>query len=287
MTTVVKHNHPGTHLLTGAKSGSIQLWNAKNQNHVTTFKTEHSRDIHAISISQDGQIFASGGEDRHVIVWDTAKGSLVSRFSDHLSHVTDVSIPTWSRDILFSASHDGTAKCWDLRSRSRTPIQQFKSRDSINCVASPASGYVITCSSDGLLSMYDVRAGEQSNTIVAESSLKSISVSLSSPYIVAMGTSEGVFLCDMNTGVEVEHTKGIEAGSSLSFYDNDAKMVGSSGSKIFWREVGGEGGGEVDMKKRVTSLSVDVRGETKQVVVAVGGEIKWLDKSSEAKALFS
>lgn len=249
-----------------------------------------SRDIRAISISRDGEIFASGGDDRHVIVWDTAKGSLVSRFSDHLSHVTDVSIPAWSRDILFSASHDGTAKCWDLRARqSRVPIQSFKSRDSINAVFSPMSGYVVTCSSDGSLSVYDVRAGEQAVTTVTSESLSCMTVSLSAPFTVGLG-SRDVFLCDLVSGKELEKRdmsgnpelgRSSENSSQISFFDNDSKIVVSKGDKLLWNEVGGSEKGEMKLGGKIGSFSVDNRKDTKELAVVVGGVLEWVKFGSE------
>lgn len=293
MTTCVQHNYPGTHLLTGTSTGTIQLWNAKTHSHVTTFKQEHavSRDIRSISISRDGELFASAGDDRHVIVWDTARGSLVSRFSDHLSHVTDVSIPSWSRDILFSASHDGTAKCWDLRARqSRSPIQSFKSRDSVNSVASPASGYVVTCSSDGLLSVYDVRAAQQAvTTVTSDAPLTCMTVSLSEPFVVGLG-SRDVFLCDLVTGQELDkkslsensnHVTSYSPITGISFFDNDSKMVVSKDEKLLWYEVGGDEKGEKMLQGKIRAFSVDRREDTKEIAVVVNGGLKWVEFGSE------
>ncbi|KAG5362405.1 TAF5-like RNA polymerase II p300/CBP-associated factor-associated factor subunit 5L [Yarrowia sp. C11] len=282
MITCVKHNSPGTHLLTGTTSGTVQLWNAQTHSHVTTFAQEHapSRDIRALSISRDGEIFASAGDDRHVIVWDTAKGSLVSRLSDHLSHVTDVSIPLWTRDILFSSSHDGTAKCWDLRARnSRVPIQTFRARDSINRIASPRAGYVVTCSSDGSMSLYDVRSGEQAVTTVTggDIGLVCMSVSLSDPFTVAFG-SRDVVLCDLMSGVELDRNSGGGSRSvEISFFDNDSKVLVSEGSKLSWFEVGGEDKGVKELGGKVGSFSVDNRKETKEVAVVVAGKLQWVD----------
>ncbi|AOW06626.1 WD40-repeat-containing domain protein [Yarrowia lipolytica] len=278
MITCVQHNHSGTHLLSGTSAGTVQLWNAETHKHVTTFAQEHavSRDLRAIAISRDGEIFASGGDDRHVIVWDTARGSLVSRLSDHLGHVTDVSIPGWSRDLLFSASHDGTAKCWDLRARSsRAPIQSFKSRGAINGVASPAAGYVVTCSSDGSMSVYDVRAGEQAVTTVTGDVVSGMTVSLSSPFIVGLG-SRNVFLCDLGTGLELERRVCGSATSGISFFDNDSKVVVSAGHDLFWYQVGGEKSGRRSLGGKVGSFSVDNRKGTKELAVVVGGELEWI-----------
>lgn len=282
----LRHNSSGTYLLAGCADGSVQLWNTKNKNHVTTFASEHNKDILDISVGPNDAFFATGSKDRHVVVWDTNKGSLVTRFSDHYDRVNSVHIPSYSNDIVFSASYDGTAKAWDMRSRSKRPIQTFKAKDSINSVIS-VPGYVATASSDGCLRLYDVRNGQLSTTTVCDAAIAYMTPTLSSPYSVALSTTDATLrLVDLMSGTELDSYQGhahSAQGLQSSFYDNDSHIVTASedGHLYYWSLDGSSGNCHVT-EGAITALSVDNRKETTHLAVAVDGRITWIDRNELA-----
>ena len=53
------------------------------------------------------------GEDSTVKVWDSHAGTLVRSFRGHTGYIHDMAFSPDGR-LLVSASHDGTAKVWDL-----------------------------------------------------------------------------------------------------------------------------------------------------------------------------
>lgn len=97
----------GSRLATGARDGSLAVWDA--QRGICTTRTEGLADIPIFSVafSPDGQWIVSGSEDGAVRVWDPATGRPMREFRGHERRVLSVS---WgSHDLIASASEDGAA----------------------------------------------------------------------------------------------------------------------------------------------------------------------------------
>lgn len=73
----------------------------------------HTGGVKSVSLSGDGQIGVSGGEDGTVKVWDVRSGKCLSTLSGHHGSVGSVAI---SRDgkNLFTGSEDQFVKRWDI-----------------------------------------------------------------------------------------------------------------------------------------------------------------------------
>lgn len=75
---------------------------------------EHNDRVHCVSMSADGTIVISGGDDRDVQVWTQGDDGPKTRyFGGHTHYITGVAVSVDGRTAI-TASYDGRLKTWDL-----------------------------------------------------------------------------------------------------------------------------------------------------------------------------
>lgn len=61
----------GRMALVGGGSGALSLWDLHSGRHVLKLPAAHSGPVTSLDVSKCGRYFATGGEDRRVVVWST------------------------------------------------------------------------------------------------------------------------------------------------------------------------------------------------------------------------
>ena len=85
-------------------------------------------------IAADNSKFVSCGSDKLIFLWDVTSGQAIRKLVGHDRKVNALAFGP-KEDVLLSASHDKTVKIWDMRTRSRAPIQTLSdAADSILCL---------------------------------------------------------------------------------------------------------------------------------------------------------
>jgi len=143
----------GQRLVSGSTDATVRLWNWRTETLLAVFRG-HAGQIHDVAFSPDGGRIASTAENvriwdaamtqegqcfaRHVqafafhadgkalatsshgnhalTLWDLQTGTPITTFGDHAAPVVCLAFAA-ERDLLASASTDGTVKIWDNRSR--------------------------------------------------------------------------------------------------------------------------------------------------------------------------
>ncbi len=151
--------------------GRIHLWDATSVKkektllgHASLFNRDE-RTINALAISPDGQILASGSEDKTVQLWDTQTYKLLSRLKGHSGWVTSLA---FSKDgkLLASGDADKTIKLWDVESKKLTETI-IGHNNSINALAfvpegtHQYSGCLASGSADGTIRFWNPDTGEE------------------------------------------------------------------------------------------------------------------------------
>lgn len=77
------------------------------------YEDHHAGPIRCIAASQDGKFVATGGQDKKLIVWDTATLKPLKVFPQHRDAVVSLSFRRGTNQ-LFTASRDRTVKIWSL-----------------------------------------------------------------------------------------------------------------------------------------------------------------------------
>ena len=106
-----------THFLSSHAHGKVVLWDVTNPNlpGKQEFSHGNSHLVNSVSASPDGKLFASGGLDMTVIVWELATGKRV--LDQPIRHNDWVWRVAFSPDgtRVASASQDGTVKVWNAK----------------------------------------------------------------------------------------------------------------------------------------------------------------------------
>jgi WD40 repeat protein len=104
-------------------------------------QTGHSDRIRSVAYSPDGSILASAGADHTIQLWQVATGYQIRTLRGHTDRVN--SICFGPDDMLASASDDGAARLWNIKTGAGTVI--FKGRSGVaSAVVSPDGGTLAT-----------------------------------------------------------------------------------------------------------------------------------------------
>mgnify|MGYP001205415129 CR=1 FL=1 len=141
----------------GESDGSVQVWEAINGDHTTSFQEHHGRAL-ALSWSRLKEFIASGGEDKTVQIWNADNGKHSLTYQGHTGSVRYVA---WSPVglMLASASSDKTVRIWKDSSRSAIPVYRGHSAG-VNALAwSPDATRIASASDDGTVQVWNIADG--------------------------------------------------------------------------------------------------------------------------------
>ena len=133
---------------------------------------DHTRFVHSVQFSPNGEFFASAGADGKIFLYDGKTGDKIDELTTaENSHTGSVFALAWSPDSsqLLSSSADYTAKIWDINGKS--VVNTFEINSAITTVDNQQVGnlwkgdYLITASLSGELSYLDKNSGKVSRRI--------------------------------------------------------------------------------------------------------------------------
>ncbi|KAL2915629.1 hypothetical protein HK105_204814 [Polyrhizophydium stewartii] len=114
---------------TGSFNREIRIWQMETGECLQTL-TQHVNAV--LALCMDGDMVFSGGADCLLIAWDWRRGSLAGTFAGHHGKISAVCCARVCGELLlFSASFDGTLRCWSTRT--------------FQCIASARFGQPVLC----------------------------------------------------------------------------------------------------------------------------------------------
>jgi WD40 repeat protein len=120
----------GNLCLTGAADGLARLWDLDNvsEQPLHELKGEHKGPISAVAFSPDGKLCATGGEDRGIILWDTATGQVKHRLPRvHGGAITSLQFSPQD-NLLISIGRDYPLRVWKIEADKVVPQKQIERR---------------------------------------------------------------------------------------------------------------------------------------------------------------
>jgi len=123
-------------LAVGLSDCSIKVWDAKTGNLITALKGHTD----TVSCLAWGVELISGSADHWIRIWNTSTWEQIIGLNEHTAGVSAIAIHD---RILASASHDKTARLWNLDD-SWLPISSpLKHADTVSCVSFSAGGQLL------------------------------------------------------------------------------------------------------------------------------------------------
>lgn len=98
--------------LASQRFGQLAVWDWRNETFVLK-QQGHDHEATCVAWAPDGRSFASGGSDSKLKLWSDQTGLCFATFDDHTAPVTAVAFAA-ARNIVLSASYDGTVRVYDL-----------------------------------------------------------------------------------------------------------------------------------------------------------------------------
>ena len=211
-----------------AKSLLAHRWKCVN-----TLKAHNSM-VHAVSISPDGQLLASGSSDKTIKLWELHTGKLLrqlgSWFSGH-SGIIDSLVFSHDGKILASGSWDETIKLWSVSTGRQ--IRTYEGHIScVNTLAfSPNNQLLASGSVDRTIKLWQVSRGREIANLTGHcDSVCSVTWSPDGQFLASASADYTIKIWQTDTGKEIRTLTGHSLFVNSLAYSQDGTILVSASS---------------------------------------------------------
>ena len=231
-TSPPEEKHPST-------QASEHLWYCAQQ------LTGHAGAVITVTISPSGQVLASGGADRRIILWNMQSGTRLHTIEgrsllNNSGHGDRVNALCFTPDgsALVSGSDDGTIKLWDLSER--TLISTLSSSEwRISAIAiSPDGSLLVSGGDNGVIEFWDLERGEFIERIWKHKDrISDLCISPDGKALLSSSADHSIRLWDLRTAdlINTFHGHRDRIGAMTVSFDWQIMVSGSDdGELTFW-----------------------------------------------------
>ena len=181
-------------------------------------------------VPKAGTLFATGGEDKSVRVWEVASKRQTRSFQGHLTRVTALAA-RGDGGQLASGSFDGAIRIWDLNAIDEHRALS-EATDSLWAVAfSPDGKRVAAAGSDHAIRVYNPETGKLEATLTgAKSPITSLAFFPDSNRLVSAGGDKVGVIWDVNKQKVIKELPGHESAILSVAVSDDGKLIVSGGA---------------------------------------------------------
>lgn len=154
---------PPRFIISGSQDLTVKRWDVKSQMAVYTRKA-HDKDINAIDVSPDDQMFATASQDRTIKIWNTDSGEEVGVLKGHRRGVWTVKFSAWDKYVA-SGSGDKTIKLWNLKDMQCIRTFEGHANSVLKVTFLNQGKQLASAGADGLVKVWDISSGECLTTL--------------------------------------------------------------------------------------------------------------------------
>ena len=212
--------------VSSASSQPIQNWRC-----VYTLQG-HTKAIRSLSITPDGQILASGSDDKTIKLWQLTTGQKLGTLRGHSKSVCSIAISA-DGQILASGSEDKTIKFWQLSKGLQIgsiTLGNWFSGDE-GCVysiaISPDGQILASLSHSGTVKLWQMKTGQEIYRLKGDTSwIQAIAISPDGQ-ILAGGSGDTIKLWHLKTGRCLPPLKGHKSWVRTVAFAPDSQVLAS------------------------------------------------------------
>lgn len=176
----------------------------------------HDAEIHCISASSTGTMFATGGADKKIKLFDAKTGNITHSLSGALQTITSVSFNSTDELVLGSCT-DNATRIWSLATYRLKHTLTGHIGKVYAAKFTVDSNRVISGSHDRTLKVWDLQKGYNIRTIFTFSSCNDVCLMDPDGQTIVSGhLDNNIRLWDARTGVGIKELTGIHSGQITS-----------------------------------------------------------------------
>jgi WD40 repeat protein len=188
--------------------------------------------IHALAISPDGKLLASGGDEGSVKLWNLNTGEELASFDLHSQRISSLAFDSVGK-MLASASFDGTVKIWDAKAEkllhtlpkknSKVYFTKFIKK------AGGTSNNSVIASYNSDIGMWNPITGEKIRTFLGHSQpITSTAVSFQRNLLASACRDRTIKLWNLDTGELLTTLKGHSGKVESLAFNRDGNILVSA-----------------------------------------------------------
>lgn len=194
--TAMTLSSESTVLVTSDIGGTLNLWSAHGTGKINIINTP----LWCAEFAPRGGVFAVGGSDMHVRMFDTSQQHEFRRFVGHTGAVTDVA---WHPNcsMIGSLSMDPSVRLWDVRQASTVRLFIGRQRKNTALAFSPNGKYLAFHDGEKLC-VCDIGSGRDlCRKPVRVADMSNIVFSMDSRYVLGIGRNREIVSCDLSNSM--------------------------------------------------------------------------------------
>ncbi|MEG4589431.1 serine/threonine-protein kinase [Microcoleus sp. MOSTC5] len=227
---------PDGQTLVSASFGTIRIWNVRTGRLVRTLNSVHSKkSVNTLAVSPNSSIFASGGGDNNVILWDLKTGRRMRTIPAHKAVVNAIAF-SGDGKTLASGSDDKTIRLWNVSTGSRLRTLSGHA-GGVNAIALSRDGKTLASGSDDkTLRLWNLGTGEVRRIITGHGGpVNAVAFSPNGQSVASASTDNTIRLSNVQDGKRTRTFKGHSSWvRTIAFSPDSRTLIGGGGDIIVW-----------------------------------------------------
>ncbi len=208
---------------------TIKMWSLATGQEISSFKG-HTDRVNVVAITPDGQILASGSEDKTIKLWNLATGQEIRTLEGHVNSVHAFAFSPDGK-ILADGSDDNTIKLWNVGTGQEIRTLTGHSSWVRSVAFSPDGQTLVSGSRDKTIKVWNLTTGQAIRTLKGHSqTVTSTTITPDGQTIISGSDDNSIKLWNLQTGEKIRTLNAHSSGVRSIVLSPDGKTLASGSS---------------------------------------------------------